>query len=363
MLTSRASVLVGPRSLELTSFAVPSELGPDEALVAVEANGLCGSDWYQYQGGLVDLAPYPVVAGHETVGHIELVGEVAAQRWGVRVGDRVAIESVAPCGACPNCRGGRWRLCLEGVIYGFTTATNGHPLSGGFAQHMVLRPRSLVYPVPDHLSTEDAVLYNPLGAGFDWAIRAAGTQVGDTVLILGPGQRGLCCVVAAREAGAGKVIVAGRGRRPERLRLAQQMGATHVIDTDRTDLVEAIRDVTDGAMVDRAVDTTPGALEPLRGALHSLRPEGTLVLAGLKHGRDLPELDDHVIRKALTIRGVAMVSEWGKEQAIRVLSSGRYDFAPFHSHTMRLAELDVAMRILGGEIDGEDALHMTVVPG
>jgi len=363
MTRANASVLTDARTLQLESFPVPDEIGADEALLAVEANGMCGSDWSQYEGELAKLAPFPVVPGHETVGRLERVGDQAAKRWGVSQGARVAVESIAPCGACPNCRGGRPRLCLQGVIYGFTPVASTPSLSGGFAEYMVLRPRSLVYPLPEHLSTEDAVMFNPLGAGFDWAIRAAGTQLGDNVLILGPGQRGLCSVVAAHEAGAGRVIVAGRGRRPWKLRLAEKLGATHVIDTDKTTLEDAIRDITDGAGVDRAIDTTPGAIEPLRAAIHALRPEGTLVLGGLKHGADLPEIDDHVIRKALTVKGVAMVSEWGKEQAIRVLGTGRYDFSEFHTHTIPLGELDRAMRILGGEVDGEEAMHITVVPG
>src|SRR5204862_5817727 len=100
------------------------------------------------------------------------------------------------------------------LIYGLTPLARAPGLLGGYAQHVVLQPNTDVYPLPDHLSPEDAVLFNPLGAGFDWTCRVGGTRVGDSVLIIGPGQRGQCCVVAAAEAGASRIIVAGRGRRP-----------------------------------------------------------------------------------------------------------------------------------------------------
>lgn len=359
---SRAMILTGDRTLEPASLAVPDALGDDEAILRVEANGLCGSDWDQYVGMHTKWAPYPVIAGHETVGRLEHVGPRAAARWGLGEGARVAVESAAPCGRCPDCQHGRWRLCRQATIYGFSTLTNEPGLSGGYAEFMVLRPNSVVYSIPEHLSTEDAVMFNPLGAGFDWAVEAAGTKLGETILVLGPGLRGLTSVIAAREAGAANVIVAGRSRRPWKLDLAVQFGATHVVNTDEDSLVDAVREITGGAMADRAVDTTPASMQPTLDAMDALRPEGTLVLAGMKHGEPLPGIDDRVITKALTVRGVAMVSPWGKEQAIRTLASGRYDFSSYHTHTLALDDLDHAMQLVGGQVEGERSLHITVVP-
>lgn len=352
----------GDRTLELVELPLPARLGDDEAILAVEANGMCGSDWAQYTGALTQHAAYPVVPGHETIGRITRVGDRAAHRWGLSEGARVAVESAVPCGACARCRAGRWLSCTAATIYGFTTATDEPALSGGYADYMLLRPNTVVYPLPEHLSTEDAVFFNPLGAGFDWAVEAAGTRVGDTVVITGPGQRGLSCVIAAREAGAARIIVGGRGQHPWKLDLALALGATHVVNTDAHRLIDVVNDVTDGDMADRAIDTTPGAVQPMLDALDVLRSEGTLVLAGLKHGHGIPEIDGTIIKKALTVRGVAMASAWGKEQAIRVLASGRYDLAPLHTHTVGLHELDRAMQILGGEVRDEHPLHITVTP-
>jgi threonine dehydrogenase-like Zn-dependent dehydrogenase len=206
-------------------------------------------------------------------------------------------------------------------------------------------------------------LFNPLGSGFDWACRAAETRVGDSVLIIGPGQRGLCSVLAAREAGASRVIVAGRGRRPWKLDLARDLGATDVINTDEVSLVDAVREMTNGEWIDRVIDTSPMATAPVLEAIECVRPEGTVVLAGMKEpGGDLGAAANAIMAKAATVRGVFSVSDWAKRQAIKCLSATRYPVDRLHTHTLPIDELAKACTILGGEIEGNDALHITITP-
>jgi threonine dehydrogenase-like Zn-dependent dehydrogenase len=361
---ARAAVQIGARTIELQRLAVPDDLGDDEALIAVEGTGMCGTDWEQYQGHLAARVPYPVIPGHETVGRIAALGPMARARWGLEAGARVAVESTRPCGACPACRSGRWLYCAERTIYGLTTATDRPALSGGFAEYLVLRSNSRVYPVPDHLSTEDAVFFNPLGAGMDWGVRLAGTEPGDTVVVVGPGQRGLACLLAVRDAGADQVVVVGRGRRPWRLELARALGASAVVDSDATPVVDAVLAATGGRAVDRVIDTTPTALGPVLAATELLRPEGTLVLAAHKTG-EIPAtlFTERLLAKALTVRGAYSVSPWAKTEAIRLLADQTYDLTELHSHTVDIAELDRALRTLGGETDGDRALHITVTAG
>jgi threonine dehydrogenase-like Zn-dependent dehydrogenase len=358
---ARAAVQVGERQIEMWTLPVPEETGDDEVLIDVEGNGMCGSDWDQYLGGIGQVLRYPCIDGHETVGRIARIGPVAEARLGVGVGDRVAVESTRACGTCIPCVTGKWLHCENRLIYGLTSVNDAPGLNGGYAEYLVLRSNSVVYPLPESLSIEDAVFFNPLGSGFDWAVRIAGTQLGDTVLIMGPGQRGLACVIAAREAGAARIIVGGRGLRPWKLDLALQLGATHVVNTDELSVVEVVRSVTGGAMADRAIDTTPHVVKPVEDCVDALRDEGTLVLTADKTD-PVPNFVTKIMVKALTVRGAYSVSDWAKRQAIRVLSSGKYDLSRLHTHTLPIAELDRAMRILGGEVPGEEALHITVTP-
>ena len=357
---ARAAVQVGDREIELWNLPVPERLGHDEALLAVEGSGMCGSDWEQYKGALIPC--YPVIDGHEVVGRIARIGEVAAARLGVGVGDRVALEGRWSCGECIACLSGHWKQCERGLTYGLTSVTDGAGLNGGYAEYLVMRPNSKVYPMPDSLSIEDAVFFNPLGSGFDWGVRLAGTQVGDTVLIMGPGQRGLGCVIAAHEAGAARIIVAGRGYRTWKLDLARELGATHTINTDEESVVDVVRHVTGGEMADRAIDTTPHAVKPVQDCLNALHGEGTLVLTAHKD-EPVPDFENHITRKGLTVRGANMATPWGKRQAIRVLGLKKYDLSKVHTHTLPIDQLDRAMRILGGEVAGEEAVHITVTSG
>ena len=106
--TSRAIVQEGPRRLALRELPVP-DIDDDSGLLRVEACGICGSDAEQYAGALP--VRFPVVPGHEPLGVIERIGDRAAKRWRIDVGDRVAVEAVIRCGHCRACREGRYQVC------------------------------------------------------------------------------------------------------------------------------------------------------------------------------------------------------------------------------------------------------------
>ncbi len=105
-----AMVQTGVRKLEPRDLPIP-EIDDESALLRVEACGICGSDYEQYEGML--RTPMPVIPGHEPLGVIEQIGDAAARRWGVDVGDRVAVETMLSCRFCSECLGGRYHLCRE----------------------------------------------------------------------------------------------------------------------------------------------------------------------------------------------------------------------------------------------------------
>src|SRR4029077_11555523 len=123
-----------------------------------------------------------------------------------------------------------------------------HPpgLWGGYADYMYLDPCSIVHRVRKDITAALAVMFNPLGAGFRWAVEIPRTGPGDRVLILGPGQRGLASVIAARAAGADTIIVTGLSRDAPKLALAREFGADHVIDIEAEDARVRVRELTGG---------------------------------------------------------------------------------------------------------------------
>jgi threonine dehydrogenase-like Zn-dependent dehydrogenase len=362
---TRAVVMTGTRSLGVEKLPVPDDPPVGGAILRVLANGICGSDWDLYSGVLQEIVPdlrFPMVPGHEMVGEIAVIDPAAALTWGVEQGDRVVVESGVRCGECRECVAGRIGRCLNRFGYSMTPLEVGSGLWGGMAEYMVLLPRSSVYKVPDGVSVEDASLFNPLGNSFHWTLESGGARAGQRVLVLGPGQRGLAAAVAATEAGAAQVIVTGLRRDAHKLQLAPEFGASEVIDVEEEDTVDAVRTLTRGLGVDLVVDTTPGDTMPILHAIDALAPGGTIVLAGMK-GRPLDGLvTERLIGKEGRIVGSNTTTPWSVTNALRVISAGNYPFHKLHSHTVGLEETERAIRILGGEIEGEQPIHITIRP-
>jgi threonine dehydrogenase-like Zn-dependent dehydrogenase len=362
---ARALVMLAPRSLELRQLPVPESPPAGGAIMRVVANGICGSDWDVYSGHMKNPAgrptPFPMVPGHEPVGRITAIDRAAARAWGVSEGDRVVVESRVRCGECRECLEGRGPQCRNSVTYSLIPLAEGSGLWGGMAEYMVLRPRSSVFKVPEHLTDEDAALFNPLGNAMQWTIEAGKVRVGDRVLVLGCGQRGLCSALAAREAGAAQVIVTGLARDAHKLALAPEFGADAAVDVEAEGTVEAVRELTGGEGIDVVIDTVPASYAPLADAFELLRLGGTLVLAGVRgsNANDFPL--DRIRGKQLHVVGVAATTAWSVENALRVIGQQRYPFAKLHSHTVGLDGAEDAIRTLGGEVPGEP-IHITIAP-
>jgi threonine dehydrogenase-like Zn-dependent dehydrogenase len=361
--TSRAVVQTAPRRLELRDVPIP-DIDDDSALLRVEACGICGSDAEQWTGVLP--VRLPVIPGHEPLGTIERIGDRAAKRWRVDVGDRVAVESVVRCGHCRACLEGRYQVCRgRGGLFGHGYVPLSHPpgLWGAYADYMYLDPLSMVHPIRKDIPAGTAVMFNPLGAGFRWAVEIPRTGPGDTVLVLGPGQRGLASVIAARAAGADTIIVTGLGRDAKKLALAKELGADHTIDVEAEDTRVRVRELTGGRGADVVVEVTANAAEPVAEALHYVATGGRIVLAGVKGFKAVPDfVSDLVVAKEITIRGAFAVTSRAYEAAIRLIESGRVPLARMHTHDFPLEDAELAIRTLAGEAPGEGSIHSCLVP-
>jgi threonine dehydrogenase-like Zn-dependent dehydrogenase len=352
----------------MDEFPVPS-VGEGDALLRVEVCGICGSDVEFFNGTLGPQMgiPYPFIPGHEPVGVIEEIGDEARRRWHVGRGDRVAVEAAFRCGSCRNCILGSYRLCTgtrPGLGYGHVPTSVAPSIWGAYGQMIFLNANTILHKVPEHVAPELAVLYQPLGGGIRWASHVPGTKRGDTVVILGPGQRGLACVIAARQAGAELIIISGTAADTGRLELARDMGADVTVDVSQQDVVEVVSEVTSGAMADVVVDMSAGATGPVVDAIHAARVGGTVVLAGMKGGKAVPNfVSDDLINRQITLVGVQAVDYPAYAEALEIIASGRYPLERMHTHDFPLEQAERAIRVLAREVsDGVDPVSVALRP-
>ena len=359
--TSLAMVLTKARKLVPQDIPIP-DIDADSALLRIEACGICGSDYEQFEGVL--RTPMPVIPGHEPLGVIERIGDRAADRWGVDVGDRVAVETMLSCRFCAPCLRGRYHLCRQRQIYSYIPLSVEPGLWGSYSEYMFLHANSVLHKVDKQLPPEIAVIFNPLGAGYRWGVEMPKTGPGDTVLIMGPGQRGLCCVLACREAGADQIIVTGLEADSAKLELALEFGAHHVIDVENENPVQRVRELTDGVGADVVIDVSSYATEPVAQALDLVAPGGRVVLAGVKGFKPVPNfISDKVVLKEISIQGAIGVTHSGYSSAIRLVESGKYPIHKMHTHEFGLRDAELAIRTLARQIEGVESIHSCLLPG
>jgi threonine dehydrogenase-like Zn-dependent dehydrogenase len=361
----RASVALTERRTEVREFDAPA-IPADGGLLKVEKTGVCGSDWPYFLN--YPKSKGPMILGHETVGFVTEIGANASARWGVKEGDRVALEEYLPCGHCHYCRTGEFRLCDAtdtvvgtGIRYGSTSINVAPSLWGGYSQYQYLHPNAVFHKVPAHVPAVQATLALPLGNGVEWACLSGGVQLGEVVVIQGPGQQGLACVIAAKEAGAGMIIVTGLTADSARLALAREFGAHHTIDVEQFDLLETVAELTNGHMADLVIDCASGGPAAVVTAIQTARKGGRILLCGRK-GKPIPEFDsDYLFRKNLTVKGMRGHSYQAVEMAMQLIASGRYPLEKMCTHMFGLDNVLDALTTVGGE--GErNAIHCCVDP-
>ena len=352
-----ASVLVAPEQFELRRFDLP-EIGPDDALLKVEACGICGSDIE----GARKMPEGPKILGHENVGVIARIGRTAAQRWRLSEGDRIALEEYLPCGSCKWCRSDNFRFCAQtdrggALRYGTTPINVAPALWGGYCEYLYVHPNAVIHRMPSHIPAPHAAMFLPLSNGIEWAYEYGEVRLGDAVLVQGPGQQGLACAFAAKRAGASCVIVSGLSRDASRLAMALKVGADHVIDVEREDLVTKVMDYTGGEGVNVVVNVTGGGNGTVAQAVEVAAKRCTVVLAAAGH--EMVDVGSFG-RRMLTLKQANGHSYRSVDMAIEFLASGLLPMDEIATHTFGLGQAKDAIDAVAGR--SGHAIHVSIVP-
>src|SRR5438552_7582427 len=362
-----AAVKVGPSTTELRELDLPP-VPADAALMKVEVAGVCGTDVTQYR---LPLRRGPLVMGHENVGYLARVGRIFAAHKGMREGDFVFLEHYLPCGHCEWDHMGEYRHCAatewfydpSAIRYGYTSTDIAPGLWGGFSHYLYLPLNAVLHKVPKGLTAEEAGVATPMSNGIQWALMDGGVGYASTVLIQGPGQQGLCCLMASKQAGAATIIVTGTSRDARRLEVAKAFGADAVVDVEKEDALAVVHRLTDGQGVDVVVDCTVGAgTAPTLLGIEALKPRGGTMDVQGEGNQVFPEFPiGRMTRKGITLKSARGHSYRAVELALRQLASHRFPLDLMMTHTFALAEVDYAIRSVGGE-GAPGAIHVSVLP-
>jgi 2-desacetyl-2-hydroxyethyl bacteriochlorophyllide A dehydrogenase len=343
----RAITFQAPGEVRVDEVAEPELLAPDDAIVRVEASGICGSDLHIYHGR-VQIEPGFVI-GHEFVGEVIAAGDEVSR---VAVGDHVLGTYATACGHCFFCRREEFHKCDESRVYGHG-ATLGS-LQGAQAEQVLVPHANLALRrVPEGLSDEVALFAGDvMGTGFH-AIDSRPLAEGETAAILGLGPVGLCAVQAAKAAGASEVIAIDTVE--DRLRMAESFGATPVHLTEQSPRDE-VKKLTEGRGVDLAVDAV-GHPEALDLALRLARKAGTVSVTGVYAERTEVHMGVLWIKALTLTSGHANVIKH-LDRVLELLSDGKLDPAPLVTHHMKLDEAPEAYRVY----DNKEALKIVLAP-
>jgi len=247
--------------------------------------------------------------------------------------------------------------------YGSTALTVAPALWGGFSQYLYLHTNSVFHKVPSHVPAEQAAMALPLGNGWQWAYVEGGVSPGKSVLVEGPGQQGLGCVIAAKEAGASCIIVSGLSRDTSRLELAKRLGADFTINVEKEDLRERVREITGGRGVDVAIDVAAASEQTILPAMDLLNMKrSTLVIAAGNMNQTIDKFPLGIIKlKYMAVKAARGHSYNSVEMALHTIASGKFPLGAMCSHQFDLNHVDEALRTASGE-GLPDPVHVSVVP-
>jgi 2-desacetyl-2-hydroxyethyl bacteriochlorophyllide A dehydrogenase len=343
----RAVTFQAPGEVQIDEVPDPELLAPDDAIVRVQASGICGSDLHIYHGR-VQIEPGFVI-GHEFVGEVVAAGDEVSR---VGVGDRVLGTYGTACGECFYCRREEFHKCDEARVFGHGKTLGS--LRGAQAELLLVPHANLTLrPVPEGLSDDVALFAGDVMGTAYHAVDSRPLAEGETAAILGMGPVGLCAVQAAKAAGAAQVVAIDTVE--DRLRMAESFGATPVHLTEQDPRAE-VKQLTEGRGVDLAIDAV-GHPEALDLALRLARKAGTVSVTGVYAERAEVHMGVLWIKALTLTSGHANVIKH-VDPVLELLSAGELDPAPLVTHHMKLDEAPDAYRAY----DNREALKIVLTP-
>ncbi len=354
--TMQAVVCYGPRDYRLQEWEVPRP-GPEEVVIRVRAVGICASDLKCYQGAEAfwgdgqseGYCQPPVIAGHEFVGEVVALGPGAREKYGLELGDLAVSEQIVPTWTDRYAARGQYWLCSEHNVYGFRQKT-----FGAMAEYMKFPRGALNYKVPASIPVTHAAFIEPLACSIH-AVQRGEIELEHVVVIAGAGPLGLGMVAAARLKNPHLLIALDLN--DHRLEVARACGADLTLNPSKTDVVQAVRDLTDGYGCDVYIEAT-GHPAAVQQGLDMICKGGTFVefsVMGRPATIDWSIIGDH---KELNIHGSSL-SPYTYPIAIDMIAKKRLPLEQIITHELPLAEFQKGFDLVAA---GDESIKVILKP-
>ncbi len=350
----KAVVCYAPENYKVVEVDRP-KAGKEEVVLKIEACGICGSDMKAYHGAAMFWGgenPWlkaPVIPGHEFYGIVVELGEGAAEKFGLKIGDIVTADQIAPCGECRFCERGQYWMCEVHNIYGFQKDV----AEGGMAEYMKFGRTSKIHKIPESLTLEEASLLEPMACGIH-TVQRADIELDDIVVLAGAGTLGLSMVQVIKLKTPKKLIVLDVD--DKRLELAKKLGADLCINPAKEDAVKKVKELTAGYGCDVYIEATGSPIGVTQG-LEMIRKLGRFVefsVFGKETSADWSIIGD---RKELDLRG-SHLSPYTYPIAIDLFERGLVKADGIITHKYPIDQFEEALKVS----EGADSIKVLLIP-
>ncbi len=343
----KAIRVYGPKDARYEDVPEP-QAGPDEVLIRVKAAALCGTDLEFYDGTMFyitsKMTRLPLIPGHEWAGEVVEVGSNVHE---FNPGDRVTGECSVSCRSCADCIRGWYNQCQ------FRTETGLLNRDGGFAEYIAF-PKYFLHKC-NRMTFDEASFIEPTGIAL-YPTKLARVCPQDFVAVMGPGPIGLFAVQTARAYGARKVILVGT--RDDRLDIGRQVGADATVNVKNQNLIEKVREATNGHMVDVVIEAV-GKAAVWNDIVSILAPRARIAMTGLFAGQKCTVDFDPLVINNITILGcLGGPSVW--DEAIHLHESGKVTAKPIITHRLPLKDFVQGIEMMRHRTD--NAVKVVLAP-